>query len=164
MQQVDSQFRLPWGPNHPHLRPLMLKRYKKIICLLFLGFLVIAMSGCAERRIESAFEGKFSPGKNNNIINDYCKSCHIHKNFDPADHVRSIRTEYKRKYFRKARQCKACHYIEKNWVTNNYHRKTRNPDKANNGSYKDFELSQIREMKKNAKKYKARKQESKKPR
>jgi hypothetical protein len=160
MQQVDSQFRLPGGPNHSGLRSLMLKHFKKVVCLVFLGLLIGAMGGCAERRIEEAFEGKFSAGKNNNIINDYCKSCHIHKNFDPVDHVRSVRADYKRKYFRKARQCKACHYIEKNWITNNYHRKTRNPKKANKGSYKDFEHSQIKEMKKNAKKYKARKEEA----
>jgi len=115
------------------------------------------MTGCAERRIESAFDGKFSAVKNNNIINDYCKSCHIHKNFDPVKHVRTVRADYKRPYFRRARQCKACHYIEKNWVTNNYHRKTRNPKEANRGSYKDFEKAQIKQIRKNAKKNKSKK-------
>jgi hypothetical protein len=62
--------------------------------------------------------------------------------------VRSVRPDYKRTYFRRARQCKACHYLEKNWVTNNYHRKTRSPKNANKGSYKDFEHAQIKQMKK----------------
>jgi hypothetical protein len=115
------------------------------------------MTGCAERRIEDAFDGKFSAAKNNNIINDYCKSCHIHKNFDPVEHVKSVRADYKRPYFRRARQCKACHYIEKNWVTNNYHRKTRNPSEANRGSYRKFEKAQIKQLRKNAKKNKIKK-------
>ena len=153
MQQVESQFPQSWGLSHSHMRDLMRKRFIKA---LFLGFLIVVMSGCAERRIEDAFDGKFSAAKNNNIINDYCKSCHIHKNFDPAAHVRAIRADYKRPYFRRARQCKACHYIEKNWVTNNYHRKTRNPQKANKGSYKDFEHAEIKQMKKNAKKNKVK--------
>jgi hypothetical protein len=154
MQRVESQLPQPWGQSQPHMRDRMRKRLNKA---LFLGFLIVVMSGCAERRIEDAFDGKFSAAKNNNIINDYCKSCHIHKNFDPADHVRSVRADYKRPYFRMARQCKACHYIEKNWVTNNYHRKTRNPKKANKGRYKDFEHAEIKQMKKNAKKNRAKK-------
>ncbi|GJL77398.1 MAG: hypothetical protein NPINA01_03870 [Nitrospinaceae bacterium] len=83
------------------------------------------------------------------MINEYCKSCHIHKNFDPLEHVGLIRKNYKRVYFRKARECRACHYIEKNWVTNNYHRKTRNPKDANKGDYRDFEHAEIKQMKKN---------------
>jgi len=147
--QVDSQLSSSRNPSHPRRRELICpRRFNKAVCLAFLGFLIVVMSGCAERRIEDAFKGKFSPAKNNNIINDYCKSCHIHKNFDPAAHVRSVRADYKRPFFRRARQCKACHYIEKNWVTNNYHRKTRNPNKANRGSYKDFEQAQIKKMKK----------------
>ncbi len=153
--QVDSQFPPSRSPGRPHGQNLMsAKRFNKIRCLLLLGLLIVVMAGCAERRIESAFDGKFSAAKNNNIINDYCKSCHIHKNFDPVEHVRSVRADYKRPYFRRARQCKACHYIEKNWVTNNYHRKTRNPSEANKGSYKKFEKAQIKQLRKARRKIK----------
>lgn len=138
-------------PHRPHLRGV---KGNKVCFLILMGLLIILLSGCAERRIEDAFDGNFKPSKNNFIINEYCKSCHIHKNFDPADHVRSVRADYKRPYFRRARQCRACHYIEKNWVTNNYHRKTRNPRQANRGSYKDFEHTEIKQMKKNARKKK----------
>ena len=153
--KIDNQ-----SPPSPVRRPahgsrlIRVKRFNKVCCLVFFWFLIILASGCAERRIEDAFDGKFNSSKNNYIINEYCKSCHIHKNFDPADHVRSVRSDYKRPFFRRAKQCRACHYIEKNWVTNNYHRKTRNPRQANRGSYKDFEHSQIKQMKKNAKKKK----------
>lgn len=153
--KVDNQF----SPS-PVRRPThgsnlnCVNRFNKIRCLVFFGSLIILLSGCAERRIEDAFAGKFNSSKNNYIINEYCKSCHIHKNFNPADHVRSVRSDYKRPFFRRAKQCRACHYIEKNWVTNNYHRKTRNPRQANRGSYKDFEYSEIKQMKKKANKRK----------
>jgi hypothetical protein len=148
----DSQSPLSKVQRLSHRPQLMGGKGNRIYGLIFMGLLIIMVSGCAERRIEDAFNGNFKPSKNNFIINEYCKSCHIHKNFDPADHVRSVRADYKRPYFRRARQCRACHYIEKNWVTNNYHRKTRNPRQANRGSYKDFEHAEIKQMKKNAKK------------
>jgi len=122
--------------------------------LAFLGLLVFLVSGCAETRVEDAFGGKYKSSKNNYIINEYCTSCHIHKNFDPADHVKAVRSAYKRPYFRRAKQCRACHYIEKNWVTNNYHRKTRNPKRANRGIYRDFKHAEIKHMKKTGKRKK----------
>lgn len=120
-----------------------------ILCPVFLMALIFFTAGCAERKIEDAFQGKLSASDSNKVINEYCKSCHIHKNFDPADHMASVRSNYKRLYFKRARQCRACHYIEKNWVTNNYHRKTRNPKNANRGVYRDFEHAEIKQMKKN---------------
>ncbi len=152
--KFDSQFPLSPARRVFHRLGLMGANGNKIPYLVFAGLVIVLVSGCAERRIEDAFDGSFKPSKNNYIINEYCKSCHIHKNFDPADHVKSVRADYKRPYFRRARQCRACHYIEKNWVTNNYHRKTRNPRQANRGSYKDFEHAEIKQMKKNAKKKK----------
>jgi hypothetical protein len=152
--KIDNSFfsSLVLGLLPRRIYTLSAKRFNRAWGLAFLGFLFLAMSGCAEHRIEDAFDGKFNSGKSNNIINEYCKSCHIHKNFDPAEHVRSVRANYKRPYFRRARECRACHYIEKNWVTNNYHRKTRNPKQANRGSYKDFEKDEIKQLKKHSKK------------
>ena len=130
----------------------IVRNYRVVSFLVFFIALVFSTGGCAERRLEDAFQGKLSSGKSNKIINEYCKSCHIHKNFDPSDHMGSVRQRYKRTYFRRTHECRACHYIEKNWVTNNYHRKTRNPAKANKGAYRDFEHAEIKQMKKNGKK------------
>jgi hypothetical protein len=127
--------------------PRGIKNYQVII----LAALIVLTTGCAERRIEDAFQGKFASAENNKVINEYCKSCHIHKTFDPSDHMGSIRNDYKRPYFRRTHECRACHYIEKNWVTNNYYRKTRNPKKANRGVFRDFEHAEIKQMKKNGK-------------
>ncbi|MFQ5450994.1 MAG: hypothetical protein ACE5E9_10215 [Nitrospinaceae bacterium] len=101
--------------------------------------LVLLTAGCADRKLENAFEGDYSSAKNNKIINEYCQSCHIHKNLEPRKHMTAVRNLYKRPFFRRATQCRNCHYIEKNWVHNTYGRKTRSPKEANRGGYRDIE-------------------------
>ena len=122
----------------------------RIIFLWFMALVFIHTAGCAERPLENAFKGEYSTAKNNKVINEYCKSCHIHKNFDPESHVQSVRSDYKRTYFRNAKECRACHYLEKDWVTNSYNRKTRSPLHANRGAFRDFERTGLREMKNGA--------------
>lgn len=131
--------------------PRVARSYRVIFCGVILATLIFFTTGCADRRIENAFHGKFASTENNKVINEYCKSCHIHKTFDPTDHIQAVRSNYKRPYFRRARECRACHYLEKNWVTNNYYRKTRNPKKANQGAFRDFEHAEIKQMKKKRK-------------
>jgi len=111
-----------------------------------IGFAVL--SGCAPVELDKAFRGELSPGKANKVIGDYCQSCHIHKNFDPLLHVASIRKLYKRRVFRKSRECRSCHYIEKNWMHNQHERKTRMPGDANRGKFKKFEKKEIARIKK----------------
>ncbi|KMP12285.1 hypothetical protein UR09_01350 [Candidatus Nitromaritima sp. SCGC AAA799-A02] len=96
-------------------------------------------TGCSELEVVRAFEGEFPSAKNNKVISEYCASCHIHKEFDFKEHVAQIRPEYRRRLFRKARECRVCHYLEKQWAHNNVLRKTRRPQEANRGSFKDFE-------------------------
>jgi uncharacterized membrane protein YraQ (UPF0718 family) len=130
---------------------MAIRNYRVFFFRIILAVLIFISAGCADRRIEDAFQGKFTSAENNKVINEYCKSCHIHKTFDPADHMSSIRSYYKSPYFKRTHECRACHYIEKNWVTNNYHRKTRNPKKANRGAFRDFEHAEIKQLKKNRK-------------
>jgi len=130
-------------------RSLLMKYFRFVFFGAALTALIFFATGCAERRLEDAFQGKFTTAKNNKVINEYCKSCHIHKTFDPGDHMGTVRSKYKSRYFRKTHECRSCHYIEKNWVTNNYHRKTRSVKKANRGAFRDFEHAQIKQMKKN---------------
>lgn len=98
------------------------------------GFLVLlglaALVACANVELEQAFEGEFPTEKNNNVIIGYCQSCHIHKDFDSEEHVARVRENYNRTYFRKASECRTCHYLEKDWVHNNFKRKTRMPSRS----------------------------------
>ena len=104
--------------------------------------------GCYSLEVKDAFDGKYSLLKSNKIINNYCQSCHIHRDFDPPFHVSKIRSLYKRTVFRKARECISCHYIEKDWINNQHQRKTRMPQDANRGKFKKFEKKQLRRLKK----------------
>jgi hypothetical protein len=115
---------------------------------VFLGIGFAILSGCAPRELDRAFTGDLPAGKANKVIGNYCQSCHIHKAFDPLRHVANVRSLYKRHVFRKARECRSCHYIEKNWMHNQHYRKTRMPNDANRGKFKKFEKKEIDRLRK----------------
>ena len=115
---------------------------------VFSGIGFAILSGCAPMEVEKAFRGDLKPGKANKVIGNYCQSCHIHKGFDPLLHVASVRSLYKRRVFRKSRECRSCHYLEKNWMHNQHKRKTRMPDDANRGKFKKFEKKEIDRLRK----------------
>ena len=110
---------------------------------IFAGLLLALLTGCSNVEVEQAFKGEFRAGKANKIIGEYCQSCHIHKDFDPSLHVSEIRSLYKRPVFRKARECRSCHYIEKDWMHNQHERKTRMPHDANRGKFRKFEKKEM---------------------
>ena len=91
-----------------------------------------------------AFQGEFNSQRNNKVISEYCTSCHIHKEFDSEQHVAEVRPEYRRRLFRTTTECRACHYLEKRWVHNTVLRKTRRPQEANRGDFKEFEKKYIK--------------------
>lgn len=95
--------------------------------------------GCYTQEIEKAFDGDYVAEDSNKIINDYCRSCHIHRDFDSAGHVEEQSLLYKRKAFRYATECRTCHYLEKQFSLNDFTRKTRRPEEANQGKFKGFE-------------------------
>ena len=112
--------------------------YMKHICVvLFLLFTLALVTGCIKSELPSAFEGVFDENKNNKVINEYCTSCHIHKNFSSEGHIQNIRLKYKSKLFRRTRECRTCHYIEKEWSYNHYFRKTHRPSQTNMDSFKN---------------------------
>ena len=110
---------------------------------IFAGMFLALLTGCSNVKVEQAFKGEFRAGKANKIIGEYCQSCHIHKDFDPSLHVSNVRSLYKRPVFRKARECRSCHYIEKDWMHNQHERKTRMPGDANNGKFRKFEKKEM---------------------
>jgi|TARA_B100000959_G_C14801057_1_gene549760 hypothetical protein len=114
------------------------------------GFLMIVFifgAGCSDLDLDRAFEGAFPSSKNNKIINGYCASCHIHRDFDPQKHLVGVRSDYKSQFFRTARECRACHYIEKEWLHNAVFRKTRRPKDANRGVFRPFEKKEMKHRK-----------------
>ena len=104
-----------------------------LVLFLFLG------AGCSKLELVRAFQGEFNSQRNNKVIGEYCTSCHIHKEFDSEQHVTEVRPEYRRRLFRTTTECRACHYLEKEWVHNGILRKTRRPQEANRGDFRKFE-------------------------
>ena len=107
----------------------------------------IVGSGCYTKNIEEAFDGEFSAEKNNEVINEYCQSCHIHRDFAPELHVSAKVLEYKRKVFRLTNECRVCHYLEKQFSLNDFTRKTRHPKDANLGKFRKFERETLKSQK-----------------
>ena len=114
---------------------------------VFLVIFLIFGMGCADFELKRAFEGEFPSSENNKIIGEYCVSCHIHKEFDSGKHLVDARLDYKSRFFRTARECRACHYIEKEWFHNNVFRKTRRPRDANRGVFRSFERREMKHRK-----------------
>ena len=114
---------------------------------VFLVIFLIFGAGCSNLELDRAFEGKFPPSKNNKIIDGYCVSCHIHKEFDSEKHLVDVRSDYKSRFFRTAQECRTCHYIEKEWLHNNVFRKTRRPKDANRGVFRSFERREMKHRK-----------------
>jgi len=110
---------------------------KHIYVVLVLFFTLVLVTGCLKSELPSAFEGGFDEKKNNKVISEYCTSCHIHKSFSSEGHIQNIRLKYKSKLFRRTRECRTCHYIEKEWSYNHYFRKTRRPSQANMDGFKN---------------------------
>ena len=110
---------------------------------LLVFLLLLAFSGCANNNIDKAFKGDLRPGKANKVIGEYCQSCHIHKDFDPPLHVSKVRNLYNRPAFKRARECRSCHYIEKKWIHNQHERKTRMPEDVNRGKFNKFERKEL---------------------
>ena len=119
------------------LQPIFYMKY--IYVILFLFFTLVLVTGCVKSKLPSAFDGDFDGKKNNKVISEYCASCHIHKNFSSKGHVQKIRLKYKRKLFRKAKECRVCHYIDEAWANDHISRKTRRPSQVNRGVFKKFE-------------------------
>ena len=103
--------------------------------------------GCYSLEVKDAFDGKYSLLKSNKIINNYCQSCHIHRNFDPREHIFTKRKLYKRKPYRVTKDCRICHYAKLEWAREELIRKTRYPNQVERGLFKEFEMEALKKMK-----------------
>ena len=126
------------------------------VTFLFLFFLAVLVA-CSTLELEKAFDGQFSPIKNNKTIKNYCWTCHIHKKFNPGEHVLAVRKTYKRSLYREAKECRICHYLEKKWARREVLRKTRYPYGANRGLFREFEQEEMKKVKKIKKSKKSKK-------
>jgi hypothetical protein len=122
-----------------YLKAFFLKTVSFATQGLLMTLFLVFLSGCTIVDVEKAFNGDLPPGQANKIISEYCQSCHIHKDFDPPLHVSKVRNLYNSPAFKRARECRSCHYIKKHWMHNQHERKTRMPEDVNRGKFNKFE-------------------------
>tara|TARA_B100000686_G_scaffold354036_1_gene462285 strand:+ start:3859 stop:4239 length:381 start_codon:yes stop_codon:yes gene_type:complete len=115
---------------------------------IIMGLGVATLWGCYTLKVEDAFNQKFSSFENNRIINDYCQSCHIHRDFNPGKHVLAMRAKYRRTLYRKTSECHVCHYVKPILGREELARKTRHPRDVERGRFRRFEKEELRRIKK----------------
>jgi nitrate/TMAO reductase-like tetraheme cytochrome c subunit len=94
----------------------------------FYIFFLLTIIGCGSAPIKKAFKGEFEEIKNNSIIYEYCQGCHNHKELIPELHVAEKTTLYQKDKYRKTKECRTCHYIQKDFFVSEK-RKTIRPRK-----------------------------------
>ena len=94
-----------------------------------LGILALVLTGCYYTpEVVKAFGNKYPVAESNKVITEYCQSCHNHKDFEPVTHMETMKKGYKKKAFQNATECRTCHYVETQFMTNELIRKTRRPN------------------------------------
>ncbi len=93
------------------------KRHSSGGGIFFLGLCVLFLSlaACTRDPLKAALKGKFPPTQNNRIINNYCQSCHVHRDFIADRHVAEVAPQYEVREFREARECRVCHSVNFNF-------------------------------------------------
>jgi hypothetical protein len=78
-----------------------------------IGFIVLLLNltACRPDPLAKALRGKFPPEKNNEVITEYCQSCHIHRDFDPSGHAPRMQNLYDRLPYTATTECRTCHLV-----------------------------------------------------
>ncbi len=77
--------------------------------LLLLGF-----TACQKTELDRALRGEFELAESNDIITEYCQSCHIHRAFDAQNHLARIHDLYDREPYTTTTECRRCHLVREN--------------------------------------------------
>ncbi len=103
------------------------------VCILILLGILLSLSACRPKPLDQALKGRLEPDKNNQVIADYCQSCHIHRAFDALSHVPQAQALYDRAPYTETTQCRTCHLVHKN-TWGDRRRKTLWPAEVTTGS------------------------------
>jgi hypothetical protein len=90
---------------------------KKFSVAVFLtGFSTLVFLSCSTPLLEKAFKPDMDSKESIEIIGEYCVSCHVHKDFEPAAHVKKTPALYKESQYSDTEECRACHSYSKTWL------------------------------------------------
>ena len=76
--------------------------------------ILLSLTACRPDMLDQALRGKLSPTKSNEVITEYCQSCHIHRAFDPNQHIPRVGALYDRQPYTTSVECRVCHLVFEN--------------------------------------------------
>ena len=81
----------------------------------YIGYMLLlaSLASCQKPPLDKALRGNFSAAENNEIITEYCQSCHIHRTFDPIPHTSRVQALYDREPYTVTTECRVCHLVRK---------------------------------------------------
>jgi hypothetical protein len=84
---------------------------------------LLSLAACRPDPLTKAFRGNLPPEESNEVITEYCQSCHIHRAFMADGHAGRMHNLYDRPPYTVTTECRTCHLVrEDTWGTK--HRKT----------------------------------------
>lgn len=87
----------------------------RTIHLATVAMALFMTASCVSKPVDRAFAGKMAMAEAKKTIVEYCQTCHIHRNFDPADHVGQVSGGYKTEPYISASDCQTCHSMKRNF-------------------------------------------------
>jgi hypothetical protein len=85
--------------------------------------ILLGLAACQPDSLRQALRGKLPPDESNEVITEYCQSCHIHRDFAPGGHALRMHGLYDRPPYTEATECRTCHLVRDDfWGAR--HRKT----------------------------------------
>jgi hypothetical protein len=78
---------------------------------VWLTVTLLGLGACQQNPLDKALGGTLPLDQSNEIITEYCQSCHIHRAFDPDRHTPRMHALYDRPPYTSTTECRACHLV-----------------------------------------------------
>lgn len=86
----------------------------RLVCLFGWLGLLLSLTACRPDTLKQALSGKLPPTESNEVITEYCQSCHIHRAFNPTQHIPRVGNLYDRQPYTTTIECRVCHMVHEN--------------------------------------------------
>ena len=80
------------------------------------GLFMLILSACTTPQLEKAFRPDMESSESKEVISEYCISCHVHKDFEAATHVKKAQASYTEPQYSNSSECRLCHTYTKTWL------------------------------------------------
>ena len=91
-------------------------RFQKYRLFTAVGMFALILTACTTPQLEKAFTPDMDSGESTEVISEYCISCHVHKDFEAAPHVKKVQASYAKPEYSATTECRACHTYTKTWL------------------------------------------------